>query len=191
MHNIDIYLLYFHLSGSNLNTSHELRNEKYPYQSINSEKFYSKIHLKLSTNKNIQFFKNIDELNTTSSITFNSVYEKSANKSKLWQHFQGIEIETKKDIFDDQILNLMDFNCEQRDAVHFFYTLPFSKNRALIETTWLSSLENDSFNNYDLQLENYVKNNLGIKDYEISFTEKGAIPLFYPTNKNKDKINIG
>ena len=45
---------------------------------------------------------------------------------------------------------------------------------------------------YDLQLENYIKNNLGIKNYKINFTEKGAIPLFYPSFKNEDKIiNIG
>jgi lycopene beta-cyclase len=171
--------------------SQELKNERYSYQSVDSGKFYSKINLKLSTNKNIQFFKNVDELNTTNSIIFNSVYDRSVDKSNLWQHFQGIEIETNKDIFDDQILNLMDFNCEQRDAVHFFYTLPFSKNKALIETTWLSNLENNSYQDYDLQLENYIKKNLGIKDYWINFTEKGAIPLFYPQVKNKDEINIG
>ena len=171
--------------------SQELKNERYSYQSVDSGKFYSKINLKLSTNKNIQFFKNVDELNTTNSIIFNSVYDRSVNKSNLWQHFQGIEIETNKDIFDDQILNLMDFNCEQRDAVHFFYTLPFSKNKALIETTWLSNLENNSYQDYDLQLENYIKKNLGIKDYWINFTEKGAIPLFYTQVKNKDEINIG
>ena len=171
--------------------SQELRNKRYSYQSVDSGKFYNKINLKLSTNKNIQFFKNVDELNTTNSIIFNSVYDGSIGKSNLWQHFQGIEIETNKDIFDDQILNLMDFNCEQRDAVHFFYTLPFSKNKALVETTWLSNLENDSYQDYDLQLENYIKNNLGIKDYRVNFTEKGAIPLFYPQVKNKDEINIG
>ena len=171
--------------------SQELRNKRYSYQSVDSGKFYNKINLKLSTNKNIQFFKNVDKLNTANSIIFNSVYDGSADKSNLWQHFQGIEIETSKDIFDDQILNLMDFNCEQRDAVHFFYTLPFSKNKALIETTWLSNLENDSYQDYDLQLENYIKNNLGIKDYRVNFTEKGAIPLFYPQVKNKDEINIG
>ena len=45
---------------------------------------------------------------------------------------------------------------------------------------------------YDLQLENYIKNNLGIKSYKINFTEKGAIPLFYPSLKNSDRvINIG
>ena len=171
--------------------SHELRNERYPYQSIDSEKFYNKIISKLSSNKNIKFFRNIDQLNAKNSIIFNSVYEGSANKSKLWQHFQGVEIETNNKVFDEQILNLMDFNCEQKGAVHFFYTLPFSGDKALIETTWLSNLENESYMNYDLQLDNYIKNNLGIKDYKINFTEKGAIPLFYPEAKNKDKIDIG
>ena len=74
---------------------------------------------------------------TTSVIIFNSVFDTKFDKSKLWQHFQGVEIETSKEIFDDEILNLMDFNCDQKNNVHFFYTLPFSKNKALIETTWL------------------------------------------------------
>ena len=98
----------------------------------------------------------------------------------------------QKNIFDDEILNLMDFNCDQSNNVHFFYTLPFSKNKALIETTWLSNLEDQNLMDYDLQLENYIKNNLGIKNYKINFTEKGAIPLFYPSIKNNNKvINIG
>ena len=173
-------------------SSHELTNKKFPYQSIDSGKFYKKINSKLSTNSNISFFKNLSEINSENSIIFNSVHEKELDKSKLWQHFQGIEIETPKNIFDDDIINLMDFNCDQRNDVHFFYTLPFSKNKALIETTWLSTLEDQSLMDYDLQLENYIKNNLGIKDYKINFTEKGAIPLFHPLNKNNEKtVYIG
>ena len=173
-------------------SSHELTNEKFPYQSIDSGKFYKKINSKLSTNSNINFFKNLREINSENSIIFNSVHEKELDKSKLWQHFQGIEIETPKNIFDEEIINLMDFNCDQRNDVHFFYTLPFSKNKALIETTWLSDLEDQSLMDYDLQLENYIKNNLGIKNYKINFTEKGAIPLFYPSFKKENKIiNIG
>ena len=172
--------------------SQELVNRKFPYQSIDSEKFYKKINSKLSSNPNINFFENLNEINSKNSIIFNSVFEGELDKSELWQHFQGIEIETTKDVFDDEILNLMDFNCDQRNDVHFFYTLPFSKNRALIETTWLSNLEDQSLMDYDLQLENYIKNNLGIKNYKINFIEKGAIPLFYPTFKNNKKnINIG
>ena len=173
-------------------SSQELSNKDFPYQSIDSGKFYEKINSKLSPNPNVSFFKNLDGINSKNSIIFNSVFEGDPDKSELWQHFQGVEIETTKDIFDDEILNLMDFNCDQRSDVHFFYTLPFTKNRALVETTWLSDLENESLMDYDLQLNNYIKNNLGIKNYKINFTEKGAIPLFYPSFKNDDKnIKIG
>ena len=172
--------------------SHELNSSEFPYQSIDSGKFYKKINLRLSENPNINFFKNLNEINSANATIFNSVFIEKPKKSELWQHFQGVEIETEKDIFDDEILNLMDFNCDQRNDVHFFYTLPFKKNKALIETTWLSDLEDESLMDYDLQLENYIKNNLGIKNYKINFTEKGAIPLFYPTFKNEIKtINIG
>ena len=172
--------------------SNELKSSKFPYQSVDSGKFYIKINSRLSNNSNISFFKNLNEINSDNSIIFNSVFEGGPDKSSLWQHFKGIEIETQKNIFDDRILNLMDFNCEQKNNVHFFYTLPFSKNRALIETTWLSSLEDQSLMDYDIQLEKYIKNNLGIKDYKINFIEKGAIPLFHPSiKKNGRIINIG
>ena len=170
----------------------ELSNKSFPYQSIDSEKFYKKINSKLSTNSNVSFFKNLNDINSKNSLVFNSIFEGELDKSKLWQHFQGIEIETSKNIFDDEIVNLMDFNCDQKNDVHFFYTLPFSKNKALIETTWLSDLEDQNLMDYDLQLENYIKNNLGIKSYKINFMEKGAIPLFYPSFSNDEKtINIG
>ncbi len=173
-------------------SSYELTNKNFPYQSIDSGKFYKKINSKLSTNSNISFFRNLNEVNSENSIIFNSIFEKELNKSELWQHFQGAEIETPKNIFDEEIMNLMDFNCDQRKDVHFFYTLPFSKNRALIETTWLSDLEDQSLRDYDLQLKNYIENNLGIKNYKINFTEKGAIPLFSPLLNNNNKIiNIG
>ena len=178
-----------------INTSegfHELTNKSFPYQSINSEKFYKKINSKLNVNPNVSFFKNLNEINSENSLVFNSVFEDELDKSKLWQHFQGIEIETSKNIFDDKIVNLMDFNCDQKNDVHFFYTLPFNKNKALIETTWLSDLEDQNLMDYDLQLENYIKNNLGIKSYKINFMEKGAIPLFYPSFSNDEKtIYIG
>ena len=158
-----------------------------PYQSIDSGLFYEKIINTLKKNTNINFFKNINEISTENSFIFNSVSDVSDSKNDLWQHFSGIEIETNKDLFDDQIFNLMDFDCEQRDSVHFFYTLPFSKKNALIETTWISDLNHPSNQDYSIQLEDYIKNKLKIKNYEIKFKETGAIPLFHP--KNIKKIN--
>ena len=108
-----------------------------PYQTIDSGLFYQKIIDKIKQNTNINFFKNINEVNTENSFIFNSVSDTVDNKSSLWQHFSGIEIETSKDFFDEKIFNLMDFDCNQKNSVHFFYTLPFSKTKALIETCLL------------------------------------------------------
>tara|TARA_B100000214_G_C23916202_1_gene603817 strand:- start:10 stop:1074 length:1065 start_codon:yes stop_codon:yes gene_type:complete len=168
-----------------------IKCEKFPYESIDSGLFYNKIISQLKKNKNIHFFKNMKNLDTSNSFIFNSLPSISENtESKLWQHFHGVEIETKETFFNESIVNLMDFNCEQRNSVHFFYILPFSKNKAMIETTWLSKNDN-SLKDYNSQIKIYL-NNLGIKDYKISYREEGAIPLFYPANKKEqNKINIG
>ena len=172
--------------------SHEIINKEYPYQTIDSGLFYKKVLNEIKQNKNIQFFKNTDEINLDNSFIFNSIPSKGDYQANLWQHFKGIEIETQKDIFDDEIFNLMDFDCDQRDNVPFFYTLPFSKNKALIETTWLSKMDDKTLTDYDIQLEKYIKETLKIKNYKINYQEEGAIPLFYPAiNSEKNKINIG
>ncbi len=163
-----------------------------PYQSIDSGLFYEKINNKLKENKNIFFFKDISEVNTKDSFIFNSVPSIRKNYQNLWQHFCGVEIETRNNFFDDEIFNLMDFDCDQRESVHFFYTLPYTKNSALIETTWLSKLNNNSERDYDKQIKDYIENHLKLKNYKITYKEEGAIPLFYPINKKeKNKINIG
>ena len=163
-----------------------------PYQTIDSGLFYQKIIDKIKQNNNIYFFKNINEVNTENSFIFNSVGDTIDNKSSLWQHFSGIEIETSKDFFDEKIFNLMDFDCDQKNSVHFFYTLPFSKTKALIETTWISDLNNTSLNDYDIQLKDYIENKLKIKNYKINYKETGAIPLFHPNNiKKLNQIEIG
>jgi len=168
-----------------------IKCDQFPYESIDSGLFYNKINTRLKKNKNIKFFKDINDLNTSKSFIFNSLPTVNEdNDNNLWQLFHGVEIETREDCFNESTVNLMDFNCEQRDGVHFFYVLPFSKNRAMIESTWLSK-KNDSLKDYESQIKIYL-NDLGIKDYKINYREEGAIPLFYPINrKENNKINIG
>ena len=163
-----------------------------PYQTIDSGLFYNKILSKLRLNKNIFFFKNINEINNTNSIIFNSVPQIDNQKKNLWQHFCGVEIETDKEFFDDKIFNLMDFACDQRNNVHFFYTLPFTKNKALVETTWISQIDNDNLKDYDQQIDDYLSNHLNIRNCKINYKEVGAIPLFRQKNiKKLNEINIG
>ena len=165
---------------------------KTPYQTIDSGMFYKKIISKLKLNKNIYFFKNINEINQNNSIIFNSVNEAKNIDGTLWQHFYGVEIETPNDFFDDGIFNLMDFACDQRNRVHFFYTLPFTRKNALIETTWISELGNDSLNDYEKQIDNYLSNHLNIRQCKVTYKEQGAIPLFRQNNvKKKNTIYIG
>ena len=174
------------------NKTNHLECDDFPYQTIDSALFYEKINNKLNENKNISFFKNIRDINLDNSFIFNSVPTNSNDKNNLWQHFCGIEIETKKSIFDESIFNLMDFDCDQRNSVHFFYTLPFTKNKALVETTWLSKINDNSKKDYDAQIKDYIKNHLNLKDYKVVYEERGVIPLFYPSNiRGKNKINIG
>ena len=165
---------------------------KTPYQTIDSGMFYKKIISKLKLNKNICFFKNINEINQNNSIIFSSVNEAKNIDGTLWQHFYGVEIETPNDFFDDGIFNLMDFACDQRNRVHFFYTLPFTRKNALIETTWISELGNDSLNDYEKQIDNYLSNHLNIRQCKVTYKEQGAIPLFRQNNvKKKNEIYIG
>ncbi len=166
--------------------------DNFLYQTIDSGLFYEKINNKLKENKNISFFKNINDINLDNAFIFNSVSYFNNDKNNIWQHFFGVEIETKNNYFDESIFNLMDFDCEQKNSVHFFYTLPFEKNIALVETTWLSKMDDNSIKDYDNQIKNYIENHLKIKDYKINYKEEGAIPLFYPSNiREKNKINIG
>ena len=174
------------------NKTKHLECNNYSYQSIDSGLFYEKINNKLKENQNIHFYKNLEEINLQNSFIFDSVPKINTEITGLWQHFCGVEIETKNDFFDDEIINLMDFDCEQKKSVHFFYTLPYSKNKALVETTWLSKMDDISEKDYDKQIKEYIEKNLNLKNYKITYKEEGAIPLFYPSNKSeKNKVNIG
>ena len=96
----------------------------------------------------------------------------------LKQHFLGWEIETKKDLFDPEKAIFMDFDISQANGFSFFYTLPFSNKRALIEYTIFSTnILTDK--QYESEIINYLKNkyNLQSDDFSIIRREKGVIPM--------------
>ena len=146
----------------------------------------------MEKNKNIYYLKSVNDLNLNRSLIFNSLPNIKSCKNSLWQHFGGVEIEADGKIFNSKIMNLMDFNCDQKNSVHFFYTLPYAENKAMIESTWLSNMVDEKEKNYEEQLKDYIENNLNIKNYRILYKETGKIPLFYPKVIKKEKeIYIG
>ena len=96
------------------NKTNFLECVNYPYQSIDSGLFYEKINNSLKKNKNIFFLKELKDINIKNSFIFNSVPSIKKDFRNLWQHFCGVEIETENNYFDENIFNLMDFDCDQR-----------------------------------------------------------------------------
>jgi lycopene beta-cyclase len=111
----------------------------------------------------------------------------------LLQHFKGWEIETEEEVFDSKTITLMDFQTPQKGNARFYYVLPFSKNRALVEYTLFSEqlLEEGE---YHSALEDYIKNQLGISKFSIRAHEAGVIPMTdaaLPKPAGKNITHIG
>jgi lycopene beta-cyclase len=94
----------------------------------------------------------------------------------LKQHFIGWEIETDRPVFDPQTVTMFDLRTPQRGGVTFFYTLPFSPTRALVEYTLFSPdvLPDEE---YDEALRAYLAKTLGLNNFSILEKEHGVIPM--------------
>lgn len=108
----------------------------------------------------------------------------SSNHIHLHQSFYGMQVKFKKEVFDTNTFEMMNFDVEQNQFTQFFYVLPFSKNEALIELTRFGAEK------IDLQ---YAKVVLSQKiatlfgPYELVTEEIGCIPM---TNYQFPKCNL-
>ncbi len=96
--------------------------------------------------------------------------------STVKQYFKGYFIETEHDSFDENTATLMDFSMNEGKQIEFFYVLPFSKKRALVECTVFSTqLQNPE--NYQATIKKYIKKKLNIHSFSLTEEEKGMIPM--------------
>jgi len=187
----------------------ETRLENFSYKMIKSEFFFESLIQKIRNEKNFTVVEDeiiditedsVISVKTKSKIyhsdfVFNSLFDLNNLKSNyplLIQHFKGWTIQTENNFFNDEVATIMDFSINQNKDTRFFYVLPTSKNKALVEFTLFSkSFLND--NEYDIELKKYIKQ-IGINNYVIIEKEKGAIPMTcHPFDENNSKkiINIG
>lgn len=175
----------------------------YNYYLIRGIDFYEFVLKELKQNENICFLKDsvIGAENTNNGIgitttkstftgdyLFDSRFEHSQTNPKainLKQHFKGYIVETKEAHFNPQQIKLFDFRTPQKGLMRFFYVLPFSKNKALVEYTLFSEdyLESDA---YDIAIKNYLKDILKITNYQVLEEEFGMIPM---SNQKVKPIN--
>lgn len=112
-------------------------------------------------------------------IVFNSIVQPDRNEKKniqLLQHFKGWVIETDNDTFNTEVATMMDFRVPQNKGTTFAYVLPFDKRTALVEYT-LFTRELLSQAEYDAGLNLYIQGYLGLKNYRVTETEFGIIPM--------------
>ncbi len=187
--------------------------EQYRYKMIQGIDFYrfvlsfaqdfESVTFKYEEIKNIRSGKESATLETEKGIysatyVFNttSLFNPDINtKNSLLQHFTGWVIKTAEPSFDSKVGTLMDFSVSQKKGATFMYVLPTSSTEALVEYT-LFSEKILKKNEYNSALENYIKNDLQIRDYEITHTEFGVIPMSqakFNRNPNNGKriINMG
>ena len=95
----------------------------------------------------------------------------------MLQHFKGWEITTPTPRFDPACPVMMDYRVEQKGVgVRFGYVLPVSANRALVEYTLFSD-KLLTPEEYNLELQTYIRDILKIDDFSIEDEEFGVIPM--------------
>lgn len=171
------------------------------YLRISSKKFYDEGLRIINKSKKArlilgQHIDSINELNDKvkvvskkgtfyCKILFNSV-PNEISRNRLKQHFFGIEVKSKKPIFDKSKIILMDFQ-GKKNTVHFFYLLPYTEYKALVETTYFSSSLCSALT-YKKDIRNYLKKNFPNQDFEICFCEKGVLPMYSNTIVRSKKV---
>ena len=174
-------LHYFHLNSVDFFNSVLSKIQQYPNVTILKD---SVTDLKSSEDKVI--------LSTTHTGKFigNFVFDSrldstgNFNNNQLKQIFSGWTIESETDLFDPQSIIMMDFSKTVKDKFNFFYLVPFSKNKALVEFT-VYSVNSISEENLEIELRNYLSKLKKNQDYKIVFRETGLIPM---STKNNHKI---
>ena len=104
-------------------------------------------------------------------------------------------METERPYFDDSVVTMMDFISPKNPTrdLRFFYILPFSPTKALVEyTIFARELEPETY--YDELISWYIQHQLKIDQFNILETEFSSIPMTnYPfdTKINGKVLQIG
>lgn len=193
--------------------SKEFKMKDYRYKMIQSGDFYSHVLDFIKGFSNVSFVQEqileigeegkkalvkTEKGSYSADYVFNSTslfYPKMTEENTLLQHFLGWYIQTDNPVFNSKVGTLMDFTLPQNHGTTFMYVLPRSENVALVEYTLFTEriLKEEE---YEIALKQYIKEKLGIENYQITHTEFGVIPMSlakFPSylGKNKRIVNIG
>ena len=189
------------IGNKNINIIHTIRDKPYCVISFKKWKNFcleTKNKLEIKNKKVAKYFpvQNYFKVITDDNTEYyaEKIYDSRSTKEKkgeLLQHFYGINITVPNNTFNGNKLTLMYFTGE-KNLLHFMYILPFSHNKALVESTVFSK---EVFNNswYREKIYNYL-NQQNISEFKEIGSEKGVIPMFMAAEENSSSskvFNIG
>ncbi len=204
-------------SARDENHSTEQISDEYLYKQIYAPQFFSHFHSQWKKNNSIvdlnlgERVEKVVEKNGLVEVTtnqqtwesetvFDARHEGSKNfesikdTSKIYLHqtFLGWEIEFTNAVFNQQKATLMDFRTAQIEGVNFIYVLPYSDQKALVESTSFSTKPLD-LEKHTQALETYIAKNYG-NNFVIKAKESGQLPMTsatFPTKISERIFNIG
>ncbi len=185
------------IENSNTNITHSCEAKPYCVISYKNWKNYclqTLNKLKIVNKNVVEYFpiKNYFKIITADKKEYyaEKIFDSRSIKEKndeLIQHFLGINIEVEDNTFNEKRLTLMHFT-EEKDIIHFIYILPFSHNKALVESTVFSKeLYDDSW--YRERINKYLRLN-NITEFKEQSMEKGIIPMFFLDDQKSQNPNI-
>ncbi len=179
----------------------DLDLQPFSYKMIRSIDFYKYAKDKLKDLQNFTFFSDeVEYIDEASSIVYgkgnsysaihifdsriSSEYLNHPGTTTLFQHFKGWTIKTESSKFNPSVFTMMDFRLKYKDSTSFTYVLPISEKEALVEFTFFTPYLTEEVV-YDEQLKKYIDEYLNVKNYTITETEKGVIPMTdFPFHKD-------
>ena len=185
------------IGNKNINVIHTSNDKPYCVISFKKWKNFcleTKNKLEIKNKKVAKYFpiKNYFKVITDDNTEYyaEKIYDSRSTKEKkgeLLQHFYGINITVPDNTFNENELTLMYFTGE-KNLLHFMYILPFSHNKALVESTVFSKVV---FKNswYREKIYKYL-NQKNIIDFKENGEEKGIIPMFLAEEKNPSNPNV-
>jgi lycopene beta-cyclase len=186
----------------------------YRYQMIRGIDFYRFAHQLISTASHVDLLRgritDIEDGDHTASVlvdgqrytglwVFDSLFNGATFRPDqtryhtLTQQFQGWEIETPFQVFNPEVATWLDFRTSQDHGTHFFSVLPFSANRALVESVILAARPLP-WEICEEAIGLYVRDVLHITTFHITREEQGMTPLTdwpFPRQSGRHVMTIG
>ena len=109
-------------------------------------------------------------------------FVQSDDVSLGYQKFVGHVIRTKQPHGIERPI-IMDATVPQLGGYRFVYCLPFSETEMLVEDTYYTDGAELRTQEVDARIKDYIRDNLGIKDYDVTRREKGVLPITLAVNE--------